>query len=152
MALSMKQKINTKSSTKAKVVGVDDTMNFFVWVKLFLEWQMKDHNKEEQTKLLGKHNVLLQDNMSTIQLERFGKRSSTKLNRHIFIRYFYCKYILDKKVTNAVTYCPTKELVSDFISKPLIGSLFRTHRNLIMGVTEANISLHQQEYQKAKQG
>ena len=34
---------------------------------------MKDHNKEDKTKLIGKHNILLQDNTSTIQLERFGR-------------------------------------------------------------------------------
>ena len=148
----MKHKINTKSSTTAEVVGVDNTMNFLVWVKLFLEWQMKDHDEEEKTKLLGKHNVLLQDNTSAIQLERFGKRSSTKRTRHISIRYFYCKHLLDKNVINAITYCPAKELVSEFMSKPLVGSLFRTHRNSIMGVTEVNISFHQQRYQKTKQG
>ena len=37
MSMSTKQKINTKSSTKAELVGVDDAMNFIVWSKLFFD-------------------------------------------------------------------------------------------------------------------
>ena len=37
LSMSMKQKLNTKSSTKAELVGCDDCMNFMGWVKLFLE-------------------------------------------------------------------------------------------------------------------
>jgi hypothetical protein len=38
MAFSMKQKINSKSSTKAELIGVDDALNFLVWVKQWMEW------------------------------------------------------------------------------------------------------------------
>ena len=37
LSMSLKQKINTKSSTEAELVGVDDAMNFVVWSKLFLD-------------------------------------------------------------------------------------------------------------------
>ena len=36
LSLSSKQKINTKSSTKAKLVGVHDAMTFVKWMKHFL--------------------------------------------------------------------------------------------------------------------
>ena len=36
--------------------------------------------------------------------------------------------------TIVVIYCPTKEMVSDYLSKPLQGSLFRTHSNSLMGI------------------
>ena len=39
--------------------------------------------------------------------------------------------------TIVVTYCPTKEMVSDYLSKPLQDSLFRDHRNTLMGITPA---------------
>ena len=41
MSMSIKQKINTKSSTKVELVGVDDWMNFVEWVQLFVEQQIK---------------------------------------------------------------------------------------------------------------
>ena len=37
LSISAKQKINTKSSTEAKLVGVDDAMTFFMWTKYFFE-------------------------------------------------------------------------------------------------------------------
>ena len=36
MSISTKQKINTKSSTEAEIVGVDDTLPFNVWCRNFL--------------------------------------------------------------------------------------------------------------------
>jgi hypothetical protein len=41
MSMSIKQKINTKSSTGAELVDVDDAMNFVEWVQLFVEQQIK---------------------------------------------------------------------------------------------------------------
>jgi hypothetical protein len=94
--------------------------------------------------------ILQQDNTSTIQLEKNGKQSSTKRTRHINIQYFY----VTSKVKNEdmhIVYCPTKEMVSDYLTKPLQGSLFRTHRNSIMGVSEKELSRYQDEYVKMKE-
>ena len=136
MSMSTKQKINTKSSTEAELVGVDDAMNFVVWSKLFFDWQFKEYNPETPTSNLSKTNILFQDNTSAIQLERYGKRSSTKQTHHILIRYFYVTDKLQDKTLTAISYCPTKEMTSDYLSKPLQGSLFQTHRNAIMGINE----------------
>jgi hypothetical protein len=38
-SLSVRQKLNTKSSTEAELVGVDDTMSLIIWTKNFLEAQ-----------------------------------------------------------------------------------------------------------------
>ena len=61
MSMSVRQKINTKSSTEAELVGVDDAMNFMVCVKLFISWQMKDYADSQKTNIMGKQSVLLQD-------------------------------------------------------------------------------------------
>ena len=65
-AQSIKQKINTRSSTEAEIVAVDDLMNKIVWTKLFVEAQGYS----------VKENILFQDNKSAIQLENNGKMSS----------------------------------------------------------------------------
>ena len=134
LSLSTKQKINTKSSTEAELVGVDDAINFVVWSKLFFDWQFKDYNPSTPTSQLGKTNILLQDNNSAIKLERYGKRSSTKRTHHILIRYFFVTNKLQDKTLTGISYCPTKEMVSDYLSKLLQGSLFCTHCNVIMGI------------------
>ena len=111
---SSKQKINTRSSTEAELVGVNDALTMVIWVRLFLEAQGFDI----------KENIVFQDNQSTILLENNGKRSIGKRTRHIDIRYYY---ITDnvKRGRAAIQYCPTAEMVGDFFTKPLQGSLFR---------------------------
>ena len=111
-------------------------MNFVIWSILIFDWQFKDYNPATSTSQLDKTNVLLQDNTSTIQLGRYSKRSSTKHMRHILIRYFYVTEKLQDKTLTAISYCPTKEITSDYLSKSLQGSLFRTHQNAFMGITE----------------
>ena len=54
--------------------------------------------------------------------------------RNIHIQYFYVHERL-KDGTIVVTYYPTKEMVPDYLSKLLQGSLFCFHRNTLMGVT-----------------
>ena len=40
--ISSKQKINTKRSTEAELVGVDNAMTFVMWMKHFFQTQVKD--------------------------------------------------------------------------------------------------------------
>ena len=39
MSMSRKQKLNTKSSTTAELVGADDATTMMLWTKLFMEEQ-----------------------------------------------------------------------------------------------------------------
>jgi hypothetical protein len=149
MSMSLKQKINTKSSTEAELVGVDDAMNFVEWIQLFVEEQIKSINENSILNKLGCDTVIQQDNTSTIQLENNGKQSSTKRTRHINIRYFYVTSKI-KSGSMRVIYHPTKQMVSDYLTKPLQGSLFRTHRNSIMGHDENSIAICNKEYSDAK--
>jgi hypothetical protein len=149
MSMSLKQKINTKSSTEAELVGVDDAMNFVEWIQLFVEEQIKSINDDSILKKIGNDIVIEQDNTSTIQLVNNGKQSSTKRTRHINIRYFYVTSKI-KSGSIRVVYHPTKQMVSDYLTKPLQGSLFRTHRNSIMGHDESSISRCSTEYNNAK--
>ena len=119
-----KQELNTKSSTEAKVVGADDTVNPALWTKQFLEAQ--GHEVEV---------ILYQDNTSAILLEKNGKESSSKRTRHLNIRYFFIKDCIDKKLLR-VEYCPTDDMIGDFPSKPLQGRKFKKHCKAMMNSHE----------------
>jgi len=123
-----------RKSIRRVLLGVDDAMPLCMWARHFFLHQGLKLKHTAPSKRLGKRNIVLQDNASSIQLEKNGKRSSGKQTRHIAIRYFY----VTSKVRNgeiSITYCPTKEIVSDFLTKPLQGSLFRIHWNSIMWVS-----------------
>jgi hypothetical protein len=49
-----------------------------------------------------------------------------------------------------VIYHPTKQMVYDYLTKPLQGSLFRTHRNTIMGHNEDSIGKCSNEHNDTK--
>ena len=120
---SSKQKLNTRSSCEAELVGADDMATKILWTKLFLE---------EQGYAIDR-NILYQDNKSTILLIKNGKRSAGKRSRALNIR---CFFLTDQQERSnlAVEYCPTGEMAGNFMTKPLQGHDFRRFRNLIMGV------------------
>ena len=76
---STRQKLNTKSSTEAELVGVSDAMSQILWTRYFMEAQ--GYAIDE--------NIVGQDNMSTMLLENNGRASSGRRTRHINIRYFF---------------------------------------------------------------
>jgi hypothetical protein len=115
MSMSLKQKINTKSSTEAELVGVDDAMDFVEWIQLFVEQQLKSINEDSIIRKIGSDVVIQQDNTSTIQLENNGQASSTKRTRHINIRYFYVTSKI-KEGSMRVIYHPTKQMISDYLT------------------------------------
>ena len=131
---SIKQKINTISSTEAELVGVADPMPKILWCKYFMEAQG----------YLVENIYVYQDNESAILLETNGTRSVGKGSRHVRIKYFF----IADKVKNKeleVLYCPTGEMTEDFYTKPLQGALFFKHRNCMLGVNPSDI----QKYKKA---
>jgi len=76
---SCKQRLNTKSSTEAKLVAVDDMMGQVLWTRHFLASQ-------------GIHvptTTIYQDNMSTILPAKNGRSSSSKRTRHKNIWYYF---------------------------------------------------------------
>ena len=82
LSISSKQKINTKISTEAELVGVDNAMTFVMWMKHFFELQVKDLSNPKFNQY-GNHIIIEQDNTSAIQLKRNGWKSSTKRTKHI---------------------------------------------------------------------
>ena len=85
-------------------------------------------------------NVVHQDNQSAILLERNGRASSGRRTRHIDIRYFFASDRIAQGELR-VEYCPTGDMVADFFTKPLQGSLFKKFRALILNLPEGAHSL-----------
>ena len=121
-SLSTKQKLNTMSLTMAELVGVDDALPLILWTPLFLE---KQGYKVEK-------NIVYQDNKSTILLEKNGKKSSGKRTRALNIRYFMITDQVEKG-NMEIKYCPTDNMVGDYMSKGLQGVKFDKFRKEIMG-------------------
>ncbi len=123
ISVSTKQKLNTRSSTESELVGVNDMMPIIHLTHYFLLSQGYGVVK----------NLLLQDNQSSILLERNGRALRGKRMRHINIHYFFISDWVNMKEVS-LHWCPTKEMVlDDFWTKPLQGSHFRVLREYIMG-------------------
>ena len=82
---------------------------------------MKEYSVERPLKDLGKKNVVLQDNIGTIKLVKGNSRVCGSRTRSIHIQYFYGHEKIENGII-VVMYCPTKEIVRDYLSKPLQGS------------------------------
>jgi hypothetical protein len=84
-------------------------------------------------------NILHQDNRSAILLEQNGKMSSGKRTKHIAIHYFF---VADRIRSGEISpkWCPTGEMITDFLTKPFQGAMFWKFRDLLMGVVPAEDS------------
>jgi hypothetical protein len=122
MGKSSTQKLNTKSSTEAELVGASDYLPHAIWARKFLQ-------KQGYT---IKQNTFYQDNQSAIRFEKNGRKSCGPNSRHIDMQYFFIKDRLEIEGFN-VEYCPTEQMLADFFTKPLQGNLFRRLREVIMG-------------------
>jgi hypothetical protein len=67
-SISTKQKVNSRSSTEAEFIAVDDVISKVLWTKLFLE------NQGQNTLM----NIIYRDNQSAMKMELNGKSSSGK--------------------------------------------------------------------------
>jgi hypothetical protein len=119
---STKQKIVTKSSSEAELVGISDRLSPLIANKYFLEYQ---GYKVGPIKLA-------QDNRSTIVMASKGKPIG-KRTRHIAIRHFFIKDRIDNDDVELVN-VRTEDMVADYFTKPLQGALFVKMRDIIMGV------------------
>ena len=121
-AKSATQKLNTKSSTEAELVGLSDASNQPIWTRHFLI------DQEYQDKPA----IIYQDNKSTIQLISNGQ-SNSECTRHVDIRYFYSHDRI-KLGEVKIEYKLTNDMLTDMLTKPLQGEQFRTQRNKVLNI------------------
>ncbi len=120
---SWKHKIMTKSSTEAEIVGVDGLLGYILWARYFMEEQGYDMEPL----------LLYQDNMSAILLETNGKVSSSKRTKHIKVKYFFIKEMVDNGEI-VIEHSPTEQMWMDINTKPKQGKVFHKFRGHVMGI------------------
>ena len=123
ISTSTKQKINTRSSTEAEVVAFDDVAAKILWAKMFLEEQGYEI----------KENIVFQDNLSAMQLEKNGLASAGKRSRHLNVRLFFMTDLIKRKELE-VKCCPTEEMDADYMTKPTQGQTFVKFRNRMLHI------------------
>ena len=121
ISVSTKQKINTRSSTEAELVSIDNVLSKILWTIRLLREQGWKVNQ----------NMVMRDNLSSMKLETNGKASSGKRTRHFDIKYFYITDLIERKEVE-IKYCPTDEMIADYMTKPLLGAKFHKFRKLTM--------------------
>jgi hypothetical protein len=122
-ARSHKLGLNTKSSMESELVSTSDDVSEVIHLKEFLEGQGYD---------VGSAKVR-QDNQATIRSLEKG-RSDSKRTKHINTRFYFVHDRLDKGELH-LEYTPTEEMVADFFTKPLQGTLFLKMRDKLLGVS-----------------
>ena len=121
-----KQRLNSKSSTEAELIGLSDSLSQVIWTRDFLM---------EQGYQVGPATVM-QDNQSCMALANKGYSASEK-SRHIAIRYFWVADRIESSEV-ALEYLRTEDMVADIMTKPLQGALFRRMRSLLLNMEEPN--------------
>jgi hypothetical protein len=121
-SIARRQKMNVRSSMEGELVAVDDAATMILWMKLFLEAEGYDVEK----------NIVYQDNKSVILLETNGKKSLGKRTRALNIRYFFITDQVEKGNAQ-IEQCGTNNMAGDFFTKPLQGEKFQPFRNDILG-------------------
>lgn len=119
-AKSSTQKLSTKSSTEAELVGLSDSANQVLWTRLFLI----DQGYQDRSA------IIFQDNKSTIQLINNG-RSNSERTRHISIRNFFLHdRVREKEIT-----ITSNDMLADMLTKPFQGEQFRAFRDKLLGIS-----------------
>jgi hypothetical protein len=94
------------------------------WTQYFMEaqgYQVQD-------------NILFLDNKSMILLEKNGKALSSKHTKHINIWHLRSTDHVNKGNVSLVWCLTGRDMIGDFMTKPLQGALFQKFRDQIMGV------------------
>ena len=119
---SSKQKVVTKSSTEAELIGLSDAANIGLHTRNFLL---------AQGYKLGPLRIY-QDNKSCMALMNKGKSTSER-SRHVDIRWFWLKERIDNREIELI-YLPTSEMYANLLTKPIQGAQFEKERRGLTGM------------------
>jgi hypothetical protein len=117
---SRKQKLVARSSTEAELIALHDGLPQVVWTRNLLE----------ELGYVQAEAEVFQDNKSTIFMAETGRGNHNR-SKHIAVRYFYAKGLIDDKVVK-VTHLSTHEMVADAFTKALPKRQFMKMRNALL--------------------
>jgi hypothetical protein len=115
-AKSGKQKIVTKSSTEAELVGLSDTASQAIHLRNFVLAQGYETGPA----------VIYQDNMSCMALMKKGGPGSDR-SRHINIRHFWLSEKVEGKEV-VIEHLGTEKMFANVLTKPVQGAQFAVER------------------------
>ena len=125
----------TISSTESEVVSTGERLPKCTWFRYMCLAQGEEISKD----------VLMQDNKSSILLQKNYPFSVRKGSKHIHVRFYFAKDKIDKKELKIV-YCPTGEMTADFNTKPLQGSKFVECRDKLLCISAEDFDEYKSQY------
>jgi hypothetical protein len=126
--VSSKQPVVAKSAGKAQLIAHNKVGDLVEWAKQMLE---------ELGYIQGKIPMLV-DSTCAMQMLKQGT-GSFKRAKHIKVRYFWLKDLIDNGIIELI-YTPTEELVTDILTKPLLGWKFQYLLYKFLGWNNAEIN------------
>jgi hypothetical protein len=121
-AWTSKQAIVTKSSTEAELVGVTDGGIHAIWFLHFLIAQGYPSFAF----------VVFQDNTSVLALFK-SEQGPSQRTKYLDIRYWWGAERA-RAGELVFLYKPTKEMIADVLTKPLVGALFIVLSDRMLGI------------------
>jgi hypothetical protein len=121
LSYSRKLRLNTRSLTETELVAADMYMPKMLWTLYFIQ------NQGYAAECVG----LYQDNISMQLLMKNGCFLSGKKTKHIKAKFFFIKDKVDDGETQVID-CPTENMWSDVLTKPLQGMAFKKMRAVLM--------------------
>jgi hypothetical protein len=118
---SRKQKLVSRSSTESELIALNEGLPELMWAKQFMQ------------NLGFKQNMItvFEDNKSSIMLAHKNSGATLSKTKHIQIRFYYVKELIDQKEIKII-YLPTKEMLADLLTKPINGWLFQELRDRVL--------------------
>ena len=87
---SRKQKLVSRSSTESELIALNDGLPEVIWAKQFM------NNLGIKQQMV----TVFEDNQSSIILAKNGKGSTISKTKHIQVRFYYVKQLIDQKEIN----------------------------------------------------
>ena len=123
-AWTHKQKIVTKSSTEAELVGLTDGCVHVIWMR---NWLIQQGYPSDPI-------TIYQDNRGVIDLMH-GNLVPSQRTKHLNIRYFFAGAKI-REGEIVLKHLSTKDMIADIQTKVLSGEAFHHLVNLFLGVKE----------------
>jgi hypothetical protein len=133
--VSKKLGLVTNSSTETEIVATGERLPKCTWFRYFRIAQGEPIVED----------LLMQDNKSSMLLEKNGQFSVGKGSKHIHIRYFFATDKIEKKELKLI-YCPTEKMIADYSTKPLQGAKFVEFRDQMQGIRAEDYDDYKAQY------